>query len=101
MGTPFPKMRFNVNPVAQSLTLYQRALAIRESAGPGATRLNNLAELWECTVNQLINWRMCKKKQMGWTRAAAQYLLHVKTAIINGRRDRYTGHHSAPADMAA
>jgi hypothetical protein len=38
----------------------------------------------ERTVNQLINWRMCKKHQMGWSRAGAQYLLHVKTAIING-----------------
>jgi hypothetical protein len=24
-----------------------------------------------------------------------------KTAIINGRLDRYTGHHSVPADIAA
>ena len=47
----------------------------------------------ESTVNQLINWRMCKKHQMGWSRAGAQYLLHVKTAIIIGRLDRYTGHH--------
>src|ERR1700720_5047421 len=50
---------------------------------------------------ELVNWRMCKKKQMGWSRTGAQYLLYVKTAIINGRLDRYTGHHSAPADMAA
>jgi hypothetical protein len=55
----------------------------------------------ECTVNQLINWRMCKKQQMGWSRAGAQYLLHVKTAIINGRLDRYTGHYSIPEDIAA
>ena len=55
----------------------------------------------ECTVNQLINWRMCKKQQMGWSRAGAQYLLHVKTAIINGRLERYTGNHSIPADIAA
>jgi hypothetical protein len=55
----------------------------------------------EFTVNQLINWRMRKKKQMGWSRAGAQYLLHVKTVIINGRLDRYTGRHSAPANMAA
>jgi hypothetical protein len=55
----------------------------------------------ECTVNQLINWRMCKKQQMGWSRAGAQYLLHVKTAIINGRLDRYTGLHSIPEDFAA
>jgi hypothetical protein len=32
----------------------------------------------ESTVNQLINWRMCKKHQMGWSRAGAQQLLHVK-----------------------
>jgi hypothetical protein len=31
----------------------------------------------------------------------AQDLLHVKTAIINGRLDRYTGHHSVPEDIAA
>jgi hypothetical protein len=37
---------------------------------------------------------------MGWSRAAAQQLLHVKTAIINGRLNRYTGHHSVPADIA-
>lgn len=55
----------------------------------------------ESTVNQLINWRMCKKHQMGWSRAGAQQLLHVKTAIINGRLDQYTGHHSVPADIAA
>ena len=39
--------------------------------------------------------------QMGWSRAGAQQLLHVKTAIINGRLDRYTRHHSVPADIAA
>jgi hypothetical protein len=53
------------------------------------------------SINQLINWRMCKKHQMGWGRAGAQQLLHVKTAIINGRLDRYIGHHSVPADIAA
>jgi hypothetical protein len=30
-----------------------------------------------------------------------QQLLHVKTAIINGQLDRYTGHHSVPADIDA
>jgi transposase len=55
----------------------------------------------ECTVNQLINWRMCKKQQMGWSRAGAQYLLNVKTAAINGRLERYSGYHSVPADIAA
>jgi hypothetical protein len=38
---------------------------------------------------------------MGWSRAGAQHLLHVKTAIINRRLDRYTGHHSVLADIAA
>ena len=30
------------------------------------------------SINQLINWRMCKKHQMGWSRAGAQQLLHAK-----------------------
>ncbi len=34
----------------------------------------------EFTVNQLINWRMCKKKQMRWSKAGAHNLLQVKTA---------------------
>jgi hypothetical protein len=38
----------------------------------------------ESTVNQLINWRFCKKQQMSWTRAGAQDLLHVKAALLNG-----------------
>src|ERR1700738_2672087 len=25
---------------------------------------------------ELVNWRMCKKKQMGWSRTGAQYLLY-------------------------
>ena len=55
----------------------------------------------ESTVNQLINWRMCKKHQMAWTRTGAQYLLHVKAAAINGKLDRYTGHQSRPFRIAA
>jgi hypothetical protein len=39
----------------------------------------------ESTVNQLINWRMCKKHQMGWSRAGAQQLLHVKTASTRSK----------------
>jgi hypothetical protein len=35
------------------------------------------------------------------SRSGAQYLLHLKTAAFNGRLERYTGHHSLPADMAA
>jgi hypothetical protein len=44
----------------------------------------------ESTVNQLINWRFCKKQQMTWTRAGAQGLLHVKTAALNGTLATYT-----------
>jgi hypothetical protein len=83
-------------------------MCCQETAEPLATASRNASRLAEristahveCTVNQLINWRMCKKQQMGWSRAGAQYLLHVKTAIINGRLDRYSGHHSVPADIA-
>jgi hypothetical protein len=45
----------------------------------------------ESTVNQVINQRMCKKQQMRWTRAGAQYLLHARTADINGDLERFTG----------
>ena len=46
----------------------------------------------ESTVNELINWRFCKKQQMSWTKAGAQGLLHVKTAELNGTLHRYTRH---------
>jgi hypothetical protein len=45
----------------------------------------------ESTVNQLINWRFCKKQQLSWTRSGAQGLLHGKAAVLNGRLDAYTG----------
>jgi hypothetical protein len=45
----------------------------------------------ESTVNQLINWRFCKEQQMTWTRTGEQGLLHVKTALLNGRLNSYTG----------
>ena len=51
----------------------------------------------ESTVNQLINWRFCKKQQMAWTKAGAQALLHVKTAVLNGTLHRYT----RPTELAA
>ena len=54
----------------------------------------------ESTVNQLINWRFCKKQQMAWTKAGAQALLHVKTAVVNGALHRYT-RHIEPAAAAA
>jgi hypothetical protein len=38
----------------------------------------------ESTVNQLINQRMCKKRQMRWSRLGAQLMLHVRTAHLNG-----------------
>ena len=43
------------------------------------------------TVNQVTNQRMCKKRQMRWTRTGAQYMLHARTAMINGELGRYTG----------
>ena len=45
----------------------------------------------ESTVNQLINQRMCKKRQMRWSRLGAQLMLHVRTAHLNGRLERYCG----------
>jgi hypothetical protein len=53
----------------------------------------------ESTVNQLINWRFCKKQQMRWTRTGAQGLLHVRTALINGTLSHYSGHQ--PLSQAA
>lgn len=44
----------------------------------------------ESTVNELIDWRFCKKQQMSWTKVGAQALLHVKTAELNGTLHRYT-----------
>jgi hypothetical protein len=52
----------------------------------------------ESTVNNSSIDQLANVQQ---SRAGAQYLLHVKTAIINGRLDRYTGHHSVPEDIAA
>ncbi len=43
----------------------------------------------EATVNQLINQRMCKKRQMRWSRLGAQLMLHVRTAHLNGNLGRY------------
>jgi hypothetical protein len=38
----------------------------------------------ESTVNQLINWQICKKQQMRWSASGAQPLLHVRTGDLNG-----------------
>jgi hypothetical protein len=51
----------------------------------------------ESTVNQLVNWRMCKKQQMRWSAAGAQLLLHVRTADLNGRLGHYVGRAAANA----
>ncbi len=45
----------------------------------------------ESTVNQLINQRMCKKRQMRWSRLGAQLMLHVRTAHLNGALEPYCG----------
>ena len=45
----------------------------------------------ESTVNEVVNWRMCKKQQMRWSAAGAQLLLHVRTADLNGRLGYYVG----------
>jgi hypothetical protein len=34
---------------------------------------------------------MCKKRHMRWSRLGAQLLLHVRTALLNGRLETYTG----------
>ena len=51
-------------------------------------------------MNQLINWRFCKKQQMSWTRSGAQGLLHVKTAVLNRRLESYTSIRGALATAA-
>ena len=53
----------------------------------------------ESTVNQLINWRMCKKKLMRWSKPGADCLLQVKTAAINGQLQPFITTH--PVAMAA
>ena len=45
----------------------------------------------ESTVNQLISRRFCKKQETSWTRAGAQGLLYVKTAVLNRALHAYTG----------
>jgi hypothetical protein len=48
----------------------------------------------ESTVNQLINWRMCKKQQMRWSKPGAHFLLQVKTAAINSQLQPFIATHS-------
>jgi hypothetical protein len=45
----------------------------------------------ESTVNQLINQRMCKMRQMRWSRLGAQLMLNVRTAHLNGDLERHCG----------
>jgi hypothetical protein len=49
----------------------------------------------ESTVNQPVNWRMCKKQQMRSSAAGAQLLLDVRTADLNGRLRHYVGRAAA------
>ncbi|MBM2716266.1 hypothetical protein JQK88_34950 [Mesorhizobium caraganae] len=43
----------------------------------------------ESTVNQLINQRMCKKRQMRWSRNGAQFL-NVRTAHLTSKPPPWT-----------
>jgi hypothetical protein len=45
----------------------------------------------ESTVNQLVDWRMEKKRHMRWTQRGAQMLLHVRCALLNGELGKHTG----------
>jgi hypothetical protein len=45
----------------------------------------------ESTVNQLVDWRMEKKRRMRWTQRGAQTLLHARCALLNGELGNYTG----------
>ena len=40
----------------------------------------------ESTVNLLINWRMCKIHQMGWSRAGAQCRFQLKRRLSHFQR---------------
>src|SRR4029077_3729428 len=46
--------------------------------------------LVESTVAQVVDWRMEKKQDMGWTKSGAQMLLHARCALINGELGKYT-----------
>jgi hypothetical protein len=39
----------------------------------------------ESTVNQLVNARMNKRRQMRWSPAGAHCLLQVRAAVLDGR----------------
>jgi hypothetical protein len=38
----------------------------------------------ESAVNQVVNKRFVKKKQMRWTEAGAHLILQVRTQLLNG-----------------
>ena len=38
----------------------------------------------ESAVDEIIAWRMTKKRQMRWSRATVPYFLDVRTAVLNG-----------------
>ena len=45
----------------------------------------------ESTVNQLVDWRMEKKRHMRWTLRGAQMLLHARCVLLKGELGKYTG----------
>ena len=57
----------------------------------------------ESAVDEIIAWRMAKKQQMRWNRAAAQPVLDVRTAVLNNTledafRSRHPGFRPANDD---
>ena len=48
----------------------------------------------ESTVNQLINWRMCKNEANALEQGGGASLLQVKTATINGQLERFVATHA-------
>ena len=80
--------------------LYANRESVEEYASAFRAKERVSAAHVEATVSQLINWRFCKKHQAAWTRQGAQALLHVKTALINGCLERYTGYEQQSAIAA-
>jgi hypothetical protein len=52
-------------------------------------------------ANSIITGACARNNKMRGSQAGASGLASRETAIVNGRLDRYTEHHSIPADIAA
>jgi hypothetical protein len=74
--------------------LYANESAVRGYAKASRQQKRVSTAHVESTVNQLINWRMCKKQQMRWSKPGAHCLLQVKTAAINGQLQPFIATHS-------